>query len=329
MKTGRRTVAAAVLVGALGLSVLNAAAAQAADTGVTVSDIVINNGKPIVVGTSKEVEPPITFNIVLPSGYSTADPTRYDAYPFLYRGSLKTATGTGKNFIAPGSYTCCEIGSKRARCEGNLHIDPHPSQEHVDSDSDATTWKVAVSLRLFNADGALMAEEYQTRPQTVRLKRAAKVTAASATPEPVIKGKKITVTGKLTRTNWSTKKYGAYGDRTVRLQFRAKGADSSRRSRRPPPAAPVRSGPPSRPPPTVPTGGGTTATPRPAPPSARRTTSTCADSDALRQPPSCAVILATGSATNTAKAIVRPWVLTVLATPMIYGSCEDRGRWAW
>lgn len=78
-----------------------------------------------------------------------------------------------------------------------------------------------MSLRHFNADGALKAEEYQTRPQTVRLKRAAKVTAASATPEPVIKGKKITVTGKPTRTNWSTKKYGAYGDRTVSLQFRA------------------------------------------------------------------------------------------------------------
>jgi hypothetical protein len=38
MKTGRRTVAVATLVGALGLSVLNAPAAQAADTGITVSD---------------------------------------------------------------------------------------------------------------------------------------------------------------------------------------------------------------------------------------------------------------------------------------------------
>ncbi|MGW1501284.1 hypothetical protein ACWCQW_22360 [Streptomyces mirabilis] len=225
MKTGRRTVAVATLVGALGLSVLNAPTAQAADTGITVSDIVINNGKPIVVGTSKEVEPPISFNIALPSGYSTANPSRYDAYPFLYRGSIKTAADTGENFIQPGGYTCYEIDSKHARCEGNLYIDPHPSQEHVDSNSDATTWKVGVSLRLWKADGGLKTGELETRSTTAQLKRAAKATA-NASPEPVTKGKSITVTGKLTRANWSTKKYDAYSGRTVSLQFRAKGADT-------------------------------------------------------------------------------------------------------
>lgn len=225
MKTGRRTVAVATLVGALGLSVLNAPTAQAADTGITVSDIVINNGKPIVVGTSKEVEPPISFTIALPSGYSTANPSRYDAYPFLYRGSIKTAADTGENFIQPGGYTCYEIDSKHARCEGNLYIDPHPSQEHVDSNSDATTWKVGVSLRLWKADGGLKTGELETRSTTAQLKRAAKATA-NASPEPVTKGKSITVTGKLTRANWSTKKYDVYSGRTVSLQFRAKGADT-------------------------------------------------------------------------------------------------------
>ncbi|MEU4095258.1 hypothetical protein [Streptomyces sp. NPDC026673] len=225
MKTGRRSVAVATLVGALGLSALNAPAAQAADTGITVSKIVINNGKLIVVGTSKEVEPPISFNIALPSGYSTADPSRYDAYPFLYRGSIKTAADTGENFIQPGSYTCYEIDSKHARCEGNLYIDPHPSQEHVDSNSDATTWKVGVSLRLWKADGGLKTGELETRSTTAQLKRAARATT-NASPEPVTKGKSITVTGKVTRANWSTKKYDAYSGRTVSLQFRAKGTDT-------------------------------------------------------------------------------------------------------
>ncbi|MFI5756650.1 hypothetical protein [Streptomyces sp. NPDC051569] len=226
MKTGRRTVAAAALAGALGLSVLNAPTAQAADTGITVSHIVINNGKPIVVGTSTTVEPPISFNIALPSGYSTADSLRYSAAPFLYRGSPKTAATSGENFIQPGLYICYEIGDKHARCEGNLHINPRRSWKHVDSNSDATTWKVAVSLRLFKASGGLKAEEYETRSQTVRLKRAAKITAADATPEPVTNGKKITITGKLTRANWSTKKYGVHGGRSVSLQFRAKGTNS-------------------------------------------------------------------------------------------------------
>ncbi|WP_128379212.1 hypothetical protein [Streptomyces cavernae] len=225
MRTGRRTLAVTALAGALALSALNAPAAQAADTGITVSDIVINGGKPIVVGTSQEVKPSLSFNVTLPSGYSTDDPFRYDAYPFIYRGGLRTATDTGENYIGPGVYTCYEQSSKKASCEGNLYIDPHPSQEHVDSNSDATTWKVAVSLRLFKADGGLKAEEYETRSMIVRLKRAAKATV-NASPEPVTKGKKITVTGKLTRANWSTKKYGAYGGRTVSLQFREKGTDT-------------------------------------------------------------------------------------------------------
>ncbi|MFD9938339.1 hypothetical protein ACFWZ6_34990 [Streptomyces massasporeus] len=225
MKTGRRTVAVATLAGALGLSVLNAPAAQAADTGITVSGIVINNGKPIVVGTTKEVEPPIRFDIALPSGYTTSNPSRYDAYPFLYRGSIKTAADTGENFIQPGSYTCYETDSKHAHCEGSLYIDPHPSQEHVDSNSDATTWAVGVSLKLWKADGGLKTGELETRSATAQLKRAAKATT-NASPEPVTKGKPITVTGKVTRANWSTKKYDAYSGRTVSLQFRAKGTDS-------------------------------------------------------------------------------------------------------
>ncbi|MDT0570694.1 hypothetical protein RM704_25090 [Streptomyces sp. DSM 3412] len=225
MNAGRRTVAVATLAGALALSVLNAPAANAADTGITVSDIVINKGKPIVVGTSNVVEPSLSFSITLPTGYSTADPSRYEAYPFLYRGTMSTATDTGENFIGPGSYTCYEIDSKHARCEGNLYIDPHPSQEHVDSNSDATTWKVGVALRLWKADGGLKAEEYETRSKTAQLKRAARATT-NASPEPVAKGKAITVTGRLTRANWSTKEYDGYGGRTVSLQFKAKGTDT-------------------------------------------------------------------------------------------------------
>ncbi|WP_338896548.1 hypothetical protein WBG99_13450 [Streptomyces sp. TG1A-60] len=225
MKTGRRTVAVATLVGALGFSVLNAPAAQAADTGITVSEVVINKGKPIVVGTSKEAEPPLSFHVTLPAGYSTYEPFSYDAYPFLYRGSPKTAADTGENYIGPGVYICYELSSKKARCEGNLYIDPHWSQKHVDSNGDATTWKVAVGLRLFKDSGGLKAEEYETRSQTAQLKRAAKATV-NAAPEPVTKGKPVTVTGKLTRANWSTKKYGAYSGRTVSLQFRAKGTDT-------------------------------------------------------------------------------------------------------
>ncbi|MFF1306396.1 hypothetical protein [Streptomyces sp. NPDC058307] len=225
MTTGRRAATGIALAGALALTLLNAPAAQAQDTGITVSDIVINKGKPIVVGTTKPVEPSITFKITLPSGYSTSDPFRYDAFPFLYRGDLKHAADTGDNYIGPGGYTCYERSDKKADCEGSLYIDPHPSRDHVDSNSDATTWKTGVTLRLFKASGSLAAEEHESRSLTVRLKRTANVTV-NAAPEPVVKGRQITVTGKLTRADWATKKYGAYGGRSVSLQFRETGTSS-------------------------------------------------------------------------------------------------------
>ncbi|MFF1724386.1 hypothetical protein [Streptomyces sviceus] len=225
MTIGRRAATGIALTGALALTLLNAPAAQAQDTGIKVTDIVINKGKPIVVGTSKVVEPSLTFKITLPAGYSTSDPARYEAFPFIYRGDLKHAADTGDNYIGPGSYTCYEQSDKKANCEGSLYIDPHPSQDHVDSNSDATTWKTAVSLFLFKANGNLAAHELETRPLTVQLKRAAKVTV-NASPEPVVKGKKITVTGKLTRADWATKKYGGYGGRSVTLQFRETGTSS-------------------------------------------------------------------------------------------------------
>jgi hypothetical protein len=231
VRTGRRTAAAATFVGALTLTVLGAPAAQAQDTGITVSNIVINKGKPIVVGTTKVVEPSLTFSFTLPPGYSTSDPSRYDAYPILYRGDLEQAADTGENYIGPSGYTCYEISSKKADCEGSLYIDPHPSRDMVDSNSDATKWKVAVTLRLFKANGQLAAEEREKRSATVRLKRAAKVTM-NATPEPVTQGGKITVTGMVTRANWNTKKYGPYGGRTVTLQFKEKGTDSFRTVRK-------------------------------------------------------------------------------------------------
>lgn len=71
----------------------------------------------------------------------------------------------------------------------------------------------------------LGSEVSRVRIPKAALKRAAKATV-NASPEPVTKGKAIAVTGKLTRANWSTKKYDAYSGRTVSLQFRAKGADA-------------------------------------------------------------------------------------------------------
>ena len=52
-----------------------------------------------------------------------------------------------------------------------------------------------------------------------KILRAAKLTT-NATPEPVRKGAKLTVKGKLTRASWDSMHYRGYGKRTVELQRR-------------------------------------------------------------------------------------------------------------
>ncbi|WP_405728972.1 hypothetical protein OG607_27565 [Streptomyces sp. NBC_01537] len=221
MKAGIRTGAVAAIAGALALGAFTAPAAQAADTGITVSRIVVNNGKPIVVGTSGNWEPSLTFRITLPSGYSTADPFAYHADPYLYRGTT-AKKGAEAGGIFPAGYTCYEVSSKVADCEGELTIEP---LYDLDSNSDATTWKVGVFLRLFKSNGSLKAQEYSATSGRVKVQRKAKVTV-NASPEPVKKGKTITVTGRLTRADWVKRKYVGYAGKSAKLQFRAKGSSA-------------------------------------------------------------------------------------------------------
>jgi hypothetical protein len=47
---------------------------------------------------------------------------------------------------------------------------------------------------------------------------------ANATPEPIAKGKTLTVKGALTRADWSSHTYKAYAGRSVKLEFRKKGS---------------------------------------------------------------------------------------------------------
>ncbi|MFB8084344.1 hypothetical protein [Streptomyces sp. NPDC055992] len=220
MKSGR-TGAVAALAGALALSAFTAPTAEAADTGITVSQVVVNGGKPIVVGTTQVTEPSVTFRVTLPPGYSTADPSRYDAEPFLYHGTTP-AKGIDAGGLQMGIYTCYEKSDRIADCEGSLYIDPY---YRLDSNNDATTWKVGFVGRLFEGDYHLVAEEYRSTSSTAQLRRYAKATV-NAAPEPVAKGKPVTVTGSLKRADWGKHTYTGVADASVQLQFRPKGTTS-------------------------------------------------------------------------------------------------------
>ena len=63
------------------------------------------------------------------------------------------------------------------------------------------------------------------KTHAVKLQRLSKLTV-NASPEPVKKGKTITVTGKLSRANWDTAKYAGYSSQSVKLQFRKKSSST-------------------------------------------------------------------------------------------------------
>lgn len=224
MRAGRTTIVAAV-AGALALTAFAASAAEAADTGITVSNVVVNGGRPVVVGTTQEVRPGVSFRVTWPAGHSL---TTIDADPFLYRHDTTAAKGFVSGGIWMGLITCNEDGSRAANCTGDFYIDP---PYRLDSNGDATTWKVAFNAMVWTADDRLKSQEYLTGLGSTQIKRAAKATA-NASPEPVAKGKTLTVTG-LPRARTGS------GTPTPDTAARRRSSSSARRARAPtPPSGP-------------------------------------------------------------------------------------------
>ncbi|MFE2040777.1 hypothetical protein ACFXAZ_07550 [Streptomyces sp. NPDC059477] len=185
------------------------------------SGVKVNNGKPIVAGPTKQVTVPVTYKITHAKSVDIkADDFIIDVE--LYRGQ------DGYLF---GDYlpTCTPTSSTTANCKGQIDI--YPDLELINSD--AGTWTAAgyaVALNgedplSENPDWSKIGVVEQDKLTTAKLQRAPKLTV-NASPEPVKKGKTITVTGKLTRANWETGTYTAYSSQSVKLQFRTKSATS-------------------------------------------------------------------------------------------------------
>ncbi|MEW1600407.1 hypothetical protein [Streptomyces sp. NPDC093808] len=217
MRTGRSALAA-VLGGTIALGALTAQPAQAADTGIRVSKVVVNNGKPMVVGTTETKYPTISYRVTWPAGYTISTAT---TDPFMYHGTTaaKAFEGPGGQLIQHDMIRCYEDGPRAANCEGELRIRP---RENLDSAKDATTWKLAF-VTFLEKKGQIVSWGYLNSSGTLQVKRAARATV-NASPEPVAKNRTLTVTGKLTRADWAKRTYSGYGNVSARLQFRKAGA---------------------------------------------------------------------------------------------------------
>ncbi|MCX4730415.1 hypothetical protein [Streptomyces sp. NBC_01363] len=204
-KSGARSLAVANTVGQLNL---------------TFSKFTVNGGKPIAVGTAATKIVPTTFTVTHGADVNIFA-SNFELGVGLYRGSFDTPANELYGDVAP---TCKKVSSTVATCTGRIAVSP---VYDLIGNSDATTWKgvgFAVDYNgqnPNNPDPSKIGFALQDSLGSTRVQRFSKLTVDAA-PEPVKKGKTITVTGKLSRANFDDLKYHGYATQSVKLQFRKK-----------------------------------------------------------------------------------------------------------
>ncbi|MEU7583627.1 calcium-binding protein [Streptomyces sp. NPDC041068] len=185
-------------------------AAGASDTKVT--KVVVNGGKDIVVGTTKTKFVKVAVTLTDPDGIK-------DSIGFLWHGSDFETKIDGAITPPDGvqDADCVKADETTSTCTIEIIANP---KDNIYGNVLAGKWKVAVGA-VDGQDNEFFVENFQSHS----VKRAAKLTT-NASPEPVKKGKTLTVTGALTRANWDTSKYAGYTKQDVKLQYKKKGTSS-------------------------------------------------------------------------------------------------------
>ncbi|MFI6565911.1 calcium-binding protein [Streptomyces sp. NPDC050534] len=199
----------AAVVGAVAVLLAGVGASADAASGTVLSEpvvsgAVVNSGHDVIVGITRNVVFPVTVTGSDDSGLSFVDV------------DLKGPHG--------GFYTTDAFCETATACTTTFTVNAHPapgSDDPVDlANANAGTWSVDALADANGGDSV-----FAPGVGSFGLKRAARLTA-NAAPEPVAKGARITVTGKLVRANWDTYRYAGYAGRAVKLQFRPKGSST-------------------------------------------------------------------------------------------------------
>jgi hypothetical protein len=190
----------------------SAAAAQP-----TVTSVSVNGGRDVVLGTTTVKTFTVSVTATHASGIA-------DAYIDLWHGSDPQDVD---GWLPPNedAATCKAASATKSTC--TLTITARAGLSGSDGVGDlfanfqAGSWHVAVGVWAKDKS-AYYTDFYKTH----KIQRLSKLTV-NAAPEPVKKGATITVTGKLTRADWQTRKYvGIPSGQSVSLQFRKAGSSS-------------------------------------------------------------------------------------------------------
>ncbi|WP_405820006.1 hypothetical protein OG241_31405 [Streptomyces sp. NBC_01390] len=187
--------------------------------------------KAVKLGATGHVSVPLSFTLTHGAEVDiTADDFLLEAY--IYRGSFTTETTESENELYGDDFpTCTATSATVATCKSDIDI--YMGEDADILNSEAGTWRGAADAVAFNGqlspggdlDVTKIGFAEKGGLATTLLQRASRLTA-NATPEPVKKGRTITVTGKLTRANWDARNYGGYSAQPVKLQFRKNGTST-------------------------------------------------------------------------------------------------------
>ncbi|MFE6666715.1 DUF5707 domain-containing protein [Streptomyces sp. NPDC057697] len=204
----RATVAAAS--GALVLTALAVPAAHAAPADPVLSKITVNGGKDVVLGTTAKKTITVSVTASHASGIE-------DGWLILWHGKDQDEGMDGALLPNEDESTCKAANATTSTCSLTITIDP---KVDLYKNALAGTWHVLAGAEA--KDGSSYYSDYAA---TARVQRLSKLTV-NASPEPVKKGKTLTVTGKLSRANWEDHAYHGYTGQPVKLQFRKKNSST-------------------------------------------------------------------------------------------------------
>ncbi|MFJ1549081.1 hypothetical protein [Streptomyces sp. NPDC088246] len=208
----RRMAAASVVAAVAATGIVVAPAAHAEGRGdIRVTKTVVNGGSNVVVGVKNAKRFLITMTIKDNSGVKGV--TYVSAYNATHGYEPVDHLGT----------TCKKVSTTTSVCTATIQIDPTwidsygSGNEGWDANAVAGNWQVDATVQANDRDYWI-----SDRIASFKVKRAATLTT-DATPEPVRKGGTLTVTGKLSRANWTDLKYHAYTKQVVKLQYKKPG----------------------------------------------------------------------------------------------------------
>lgn len=154
------------------------------------SKAVINGGKDIVLGVTTKKNVTVTYVATSSSGVALTE-------AFLWQGTDSSSTDTITGSLGTDDDPACVESTSQTgvyACTAVFHI--NAASDFKDNGA-AGTWKLFLGGYDLYANAS-----YDDNVATTKIKRASQLTV-NASPEPVKKGKTITVVGSLKRANWT------------------------------------------------------------------------------------------------------------------------------